>query len=187
MSGDFSLDELKKEGQVSHDDEQDVSDVEQKKSLISNVYSTDADDNYKDLSDWEDFDEMAYLVTKQNGLLRDVLKDITPSGTHEEWYCQFQVKLAHYIGDIVGRDLPQNTEAEGPVPLLDFLAIDANDILTYMESDEEIAEEVIQTVAQTEMGQEAVRNELGLDEEEDEEEEETEQEAEEPEAEADDD
>jgi hypothetical protein len=173
----FDIEELKEEGTVRQDDGQDMSDADQKKSLIANVYSTDADDNYKDLSDWEDFDEMAYHLTKQDGLLRSTLKDITPSGSHEEWYCQLQVKLGHYIGDIVEREMPDGSEPEGAVPLLDFLAIDAGDILEYLETDEEVRETVVQAIAQTEMGQEAVREHLDEEEESDEEEQEAEAEA----------
>lgn len=180
----FDLDELKEEGTVSRDDEEDMSDADQAKSLIANVYSTDADDNYKDLSDWEDFDPLAYQLTKQDGLLRSTLKDITASGSHEEWYCQLQVKLGHYIGDIVEREMPDGSEPEGAVPLLDFLAIDATDILEYMEDDEEIRTQVMQVVARSDEGQELFREEMDL-EEPDEEAEEDEEETDSDESEAD--
>lgn len=111
---------------------------EQRKSLISNVYSNNGmsdPDPYKKLGNWgvDEADiSLAYQVTAGGGLVRRNLKRITPSGSHEEWYTEFQVALSHRIAQLTGQDMPDGREVQGAVPVLDHLSIDASDVMEYL-------------------------------------------------------
>lgn len=131
-------------GESQQNDDGNDAELQQSKSLVANVYSTDKDDNYKNLSDWEWYDELAYKVTANGGTVRNSLKRLAPSGSHEEWYCKFQTNLAHYIGDIIGTlpELPEDEEPKGATPLMEFLGFDSGDIIEYLGENPEMAQEV---------------------------------------------
>jgi len=125
-------------GGEEQNNDQQGSDISQAKSLVANVYSTDGDDKYKDVSGWEWFDSLAWEVTKENGTVRTSLKKLAPSGNHEEWYTRFQIYLAHYIGGVIGNlpELPDGEEPKGAVPLMDFLGFDEQDVAQYVVASE---------------------------------------------------
>jgi len=130
--------------------EQTDSSAEQSKTLIANVYSNRGEsdpDAYRELDDWEVSDEdiqLAFNVTAgtRNGMVRNYLKG-TPSGSHEEWYCEFQVALAHRIGQLQGLEtLPDGREVEGAVPVMDLLSIHGEDIMDYLRENPRFIEEL---------------------------------------------
>lgn len=145
------MESMKDLAQGANSEPDDSGTARQQKSLIANVYSTDRDDNYKSLEGWDWFDETAYHVTKGGGLLRRNLKRITPSGSHEEWYTRFQLLLAHYVGELVDETLPNGDEPEGPVPLMEFLGFDADDIARYLQENPEMAEEIASRLSEAEI------------------------------------
>lgn len=150
------------------DDDEEQNDEEpaesgegQKKSLVANVYNNRGDsdpDPYKEL-DWEMPDrgdelsvEEAMLVSyffiapRSDGsaVVQNTLDDYSEGG-HEEWYATLQLKLAHIFGD-VGVRIPEfekrDIEPQGAPPMLEFLGIDADDIIDYLAQDPEMAEDV---------------------------------------------
>lgn len=129
---------------VSNDDDQSDG-PEQSKSLIANVYSSDGSqdpDPYKILDDWAVSEEdirLAYEVTAAGGLVRRNIKRLTPSGSHEEWYTELQVAIAHRVAELTGADLPDGREVEGAVPVMEQVSIGGEEIMDYFrEHPEEI-------------------------------------------------
>lgn len=125
---------------------QDDSDAGQSKSLIANVYSSDGTsdpDSYKNLDDWAVSEEdisLAYEVTAAGGLVRRNIKRLTQSGSHEEWYTQLQVALAHRIAQLTESELPNGQEVEGAVPVMEQVSITGEDIMGFLrEHPEEIS------------------------------------------------
>lgn len=190
------------------DDSSSAGTSQQKKSLVANVYSTDGDDKYKDLSDWEEFNPLAWELTRSSngadhpaaGLVRDTLKRVTESGDHEEWYTQLQVALGHFIGEkLQHEELPDGSEPEGAVPLMELFDFTDRHIAEYLAANGEVAENLFGRILESQAGQEYLRDNFdpediwGEDQEEEETEEQQEEETqeqeeeEEPEAEADDD
>lgn len=123
----------------------------QSKSLVANTYSsygTDDPDPDKKIDNWglsEDEVRLAWLVTKGSnnsgteGFVRDAAATLASSSSHEEWYSQLQINLAHYIGDIMGVSLPNGEEPEGPVPMMEQLDLDGSDLMEFFrENPEEI-------------------------------------------------
>ena len=121
----------------SNDNEQS-SGPEQHKSLIANVYSSrgaEDPDPYKQLTDWEVSDEdiqLAYDVTSGGGLVRRNIKRLTASGSHEEWYTQLQVALAHRVAQLTDTQLPDGREVRGAVPVMEQVSITGDDIMDYL-------------------------------------------------------
>lgn len=121
---------------------------EQRKSLISNVYSNNGmsdPDPYKKLGNWgvdqQDI-KLAYDVTAGGGLVRRNLKRITPSGSHEEWYTEFQVALAHRIAQLTGEEMPDGRDVRGAVPVMEHLSIDASDIMEYLRANPQMVNQL---------------------------------------------
>lgn len=173
------------------DDSPDNGTSQQKKSLVANVYSTDTDENYKDLSDWEEFSPLAWQLTRSSngashpaaGLVRDTLKRVTESGDHEEWYTQLQVALGHFIGEkLQVEELPDGSEPQGAVPLMELFDFTDRHIAEYLAENGEVADDLFERILQSEAGQQYLRENFNPDDIWGEEESE-----EEPEAEADDD
>lgn len=134
-------------------DSDDSTDASQSKSLIANTYSNDGEsdpDSYKNIGDWgidNDQIHLAYRVTKgsgtgTDGLMRDAAATLSSSGSHEEWYSQLQVKLAHYIGDIMEVTLPTDVEPKGPVPLFEFLDFDGGDLMEFLRENPQYIEQL---------------------------------------------
>lgn len=134
----------------------------QSKSLIANVYSNDGSsdpDSYKNLDDWELDQEDIHLAWRlvkgsdnkgTEGMVRDTAAILAPSGDHEEWFSELVIKLAHRIGELREDNLPDGQEPKGPTPIMEFLAIDADDVLQYIRdtSDHEMAEELFTQLSQ---------------------------------------
>jgi len=149
------------------DEEPVQADEEQKKSLVANLYNNagqDDPDPYKQL-DWEMPDrgeeltlEEAMLVSYQfiaprsdgSAIVQSTLNDYSEGG-HEEWYATLQLKLAHIFGD-VGVQIPEferrDIEPQGAPPMLEFLGIDADDIIDYLSQNPEMASDVYQRLQQ---------------------------------------
>lgn len=146
----------------SSNDNQNNNDAEQSKSLIANTYSNrgSADpESYKELDDWELTDEeiqLAYDVTRGGGVMRRAAKSMAASGSHEEWYSELQVKLANYVADILNQDLPNGESPEGPIPLMEFLALDEQDIVEYLRSQED-AQMALSVLEELQDNEEALR------------------------------
>lgn len=134
-------------------DEQEAAGAEgQNKSLVANVYNNNGQadpDPYKEL-DWQmpsAIDELDvseamllsyYFVAPRSAgsaVVQNTLDDYSTGG-HEEWYAELQLKLAHIFGD-VGIRIPEFEEREieprGATPMLDFLGIDGDDIVQYLQ------------------------------------------------------
>ena len=118
----------------STDDGGDNGESKQSKTLVANCYSTENDDNYKDVSDWTHFDPVAYDALSQGGSLRGWLKnslvDATEFTNYEEYISQIMVGLAHATG---AHEFEQyGREASGTMnELLDVLMINGDDIVQY--------------------------------------------------------
>lgn len=128
--------------------EQQTNEDEQKKSLIANVYSNVGvkdPDPYKELDDWavsSDDIQLAHNVTSGGGLVRRNLKKLTASGSHEEWYTELQVALAHRIAQLTGQELPDGREVRGAVPVMEQVSISGDDIMDYLREHPEIIGEL---------------------------------------------
>lgn len=145
----FDMDQLAGSGES--DDAQP--DSQQSKSLIGNVYSNRGvqdPDSYKELDDWDVSDDdiaLAYDVTAGSGsnssLVRDALKRLSSSGSHEEWYTEMQVALAHRIAGLLGREeLPDGRETRGAVPVMEQVSIKGEDIMDYLQAHPEFIAEL---------------------------------------------
>lgn len=141
----FDMDELSQDSTDQTDSDENT----QRKTLVANMYSNRGildGDSYKELDDWgldEDDISLSYNVTKANGLVRNTLKSLAPSGNHEEWYAELQVGLAHRIAQLKGRDeLPDGREVEGAVPIMEQVSITGGDIMDYLREHPECIEDL---------------------------------------------
>jgi len=146
----------------------------QSKTLIGHNYSNDGgseSDPERDCTDWEMTEEqihVLYMLNSPNGggttAMQEMFDDIS-EGDHYEWYNQFQWKLAHHVhGNIKylqefqqylndqqededgDEEDDENVEADGPVPLMEFLALGGESILEYLSEHPKEAEAVYEVL-----------------------------------------
>lgn len=133
---------------------------DQSKTLVFHSYSNRGlgdESPYKKLDDWEELSDeqlaIAYSVSKPNGIVRETLDNTLPGYVdREEWYNHFQITLAHFLADRLGRDSfsagDAQIETEGALPLMELFEFRTDDILEYLQNDPEKATEVFEGLQQ---------------------------------------
>lgn len=120
--------------------------VEQKKSLLAHAYSTKADDNYKDISDWEmtqEEVEMVFSMTSPkygSGDLNDAIDSLPFVASYEEFWNRAALAVAHMLAPSPRFQIREfaeenfDVEPRGATEALELFHISAGDIAVYLQA-----------------------------------------------------